>query len=142
MSGLNTLTGNLSYPYLFESQGEAKPQNFKFLQLGAVQTLTSRISWVNNKTKGHILWPNVMATINTCVYNRLGRFLMISPLGEKVKGGGKKFPPKAWRLSFLSTITSLDNIKNFLFPHQSQHFLLAKTVKHYSGFLLTTDCKC
>ena len=65
-SSLHTLSGKLSYPYLFESQRGAKLQNFEFLLLGAVQTLTSRKSLMNIKTISHILWPSETITINTC----------------------------------------------------------------------------
>ena len=58
-----------------------------------------------------------------------------------VNEGGRRFPPKASRLSFSQSITSLGTIKSFVFPHQNQHFLLAKTDKHYFGFFLATDFK-
>ena len=65
-SSLHTLSGKLSYPYLFESQRGAKLQNFEFVLLGAVQTLASRKSLMNIKTISHILWPSETITINTC----------------------------------------------------------------------------
>ena len=53
-------------------------------------------------------------------------------------GGGEKerFPRKAWRLSSL-----LDTINSFVFPRQTQHFLLGKPDKHHFRFLIATDCK-
>ena len=120
-----------------------KPQSLEFLYLEAVQTLTSRNSLVNDKIIGYILWPNVMITINTCVYNRLWRFLLTSSVSQKVKreGEGERFPPRASRFSSLLTINSLNTINSFVFPHQNQHFLLAKTERHYFGFLIASDCK-
>ena len=97
---------------------------------------------VKHKIIGHILLPNVMITINTCLYKRLWRYLLISPVSQKVKGWEEReVPTQAFETFFLLTVNSLDTIKSFVFPHQNQHFLLAKTDKHYLGFLITTDCK-
>ena len=54
---------------------------------------------------------------------------------------GERFPPRASRFSSLLTINSLNTINSFVFPHQNQHFLLAKTERHYFGFLMTSECK-
>ena len=97
---------------------------------------------VKHKIIGHILLPNVMITINTCLYKRLWRYLLISPVSQKVKGWEEReVPTQAFKTFFLLTVNSLDTIKSFVFSHQNQHFLLAKTDKHYLGFLITTDCK-
>ena len=104
---------------------------------------------MNDKIIGYILWPNVMITIHTCVYNRLWRFLLTSSMSQKVKregegegeGEGERFPPRTSRFSSLITINSLNTINSFVFPHQNQHFLLAKTERHYFGFLITSDYK-
>ena len=63
-------------------------------------------------------------------------------MSQKVKGWEEReVPTQAFETFFLLTVNSLDTIKSFVFPHQNQHFLLAKTDKHYLGFLITTDCK-
>ena len=145
MSSLHTLSGNISYPYLFEFQRGAKPQNFEFLFSGAVQILTSRnslgpISEQENH-RSHTMTQCDDYNKDLCICNKLWRFSLISPVSQKVKQGrGERFPPKAWRL-FLPTTTSLGSIKSFVFTHQNKHFLLAKTDKIYFGFLKVTDCK-
>ena len=123
----------------FMFQRGAKPQNFGFLFLGAVQTLTSRNSLVDEKIIDHLLWSNVMITINTCVCSMLWRFLLISLWVKKIRGGAggiEEVSSQGLRLSFFLTITSLDTIKSFVFPHQTNIFYWQKLISIIWDFFL------
>lgn len=121
------------------SKEEPNLRTKNFCSQGLYKSLLQETHWWTGKIIGHMTqWDDYKKHL--CIYNKLWRFELISPVGQKVKGG-KGSPTKAWRLLFLPTITSLESIKSFVFTHQNKHFLLAKTDKHYFGFLKATDCK-